>query len=287
MPATIARERTMSLARHLHLLRGRAPVRKRLPRPVPPSAIALEYFNAILPVVVSCARIAERHVPELMSLLCAERHERGLHEDSDRDARGRKIVEAAARQAVGELDPVELRRAAEKFAGRAEAHQRRQFDNRLTAAIGVPYSAIEAPAQDRVPGFVERNVDLIRTIPDRYFERVGRDVERALAEGWTPDALSDRLQDAYGASESDAARIARDQIGKLTAQLDQDRQESLGVTQYVWRTSRDQRVRDEHDDREGVVFDWDDPPEDGHPGEPIQCRCWSDPVLDDLIPANE
>ena len=37
------------------------------------------------------------------------------------------------------------------------------------------------------------------------------------------------------------------------------------MTTYVWRTVRDNRVREEHEDREGESYTWTDPPDDGHP----------------------
>lgn len=45
---------------------------------------------------------------------------------------------------------------------------------------------------------------------------------------------------------------------------------------YTWRTRKDIAVRKEHRIREGIVFDWDDPPEGGHPGEDYGCRCWAE-----------
>ena len=98
--------------------------------------------------------------------------------------------------------------------------------------------------------------------------------------------MIDRLQqmeERYGMAEDDARRIARDQIGKLNAQVNQERQESMGVTRFVWRTMRDDRVRDEHQELEGEVFSWDDPPAEGLPGEDVQCRCYSEPDFSDLI----
>ena len=47
---------------------------------------------------------------------------------------------------------------------------------------------------------------------------------------------------------------------------------------YIWRTQGDDRVRSEHAAREGEVFDFDDPPEDGNPGEAENCRCWAEPI---------
>lgn len=47
---------------------------------------------------------------------------------------------------------------------------------------------------------------------------------------------------------------------------------------YVWRTRRDDRVRQAHAARDGLVFRWGDSPPGGHPGEDANCRCWAVPV---------
>ena len=89
--------------------------------------------------------------------------------------------------------------------------------------------------------------------------------------------------DPFEMSENDAMRIARDQIGKLNAQVNQDRQEAIGLTGYIWRTMNDDRVRDEHAMLEGEAFTWDDPPEDGPPGDACLCRCFGEPDFSPII----
>lgn len=46
---------------------------------------------------------------------------------------------------------------------------------------------------------------------------------------------------------------------------------------YIWRTMKDGNVRNKHIIREGLVFEWSRPPDDGNPGEPINCRCHGEP----------
>lgn len=42
---------------------------------------------------------------------------------------------------------------------------------------------------------------------------------------------------------------------------------------YVWETQQDERVRDEHANRQGDVFKWSNPPAGGNPGSDYGCRC--------------
>ena len=97
------------------------------------------------------------------------------------------------------------------------------------------------------------------------------------------EEIAGELEDSYGVSARRAALIARDQIGKLNGEIARERQTELGIRRYKWRSSSDERVRPEHADRDGQIFEWSDPPPDGHPGQPVQCRCWAEPLIDDLL----
>lgn len=77
--------------------------------------------------------------------------------------------------------------------------------------------------------------------------------------------------------------IASDQLGKINSRISQVRQQKLGITHYRWRTSRDERMRSTYRGREGDIIAWDDPPPDGHAGQPIRCRCTAEPYIDHLV----
>lgn len=123
------------------------------------------------------------------------------------------------------------------------------------------------------------NVAFITSLDTRYFADIAEVVSTGYAEGLSTRSILGEIQARTGASESRARLIARDQIGNLNAKATQQRQADLGIERYIWRTSGDQRVRPEHEERDGVEFRWSDPPSDGHPGEPIQCRCTAIAVL--------
>lgn len=107
------------------------------------------------------------------------------------------------------------------------------------------------------------------------------EVRQAHRNGLRVEELRSRLVDRFSVSRSRAQLIARDQILTLNSQIHRQRQKAVGVTEYTWITSRDERVRSEHQRRHGKVFSWDAPPSDGHPGEPIQCRCVARPKFSD------
>ena len=129
----------------------------------------------------------------------------------------------------------------------------------------------------KLDGWAAVNVDLIKTIPDVYFDDIRLQVTAALLNGVRAETLSKRLQDRIEIPKNRAVLIARDQIGKLNSDLVEQRNINLGIKRYIWRTVNDNRVRPDHSDREGQHFEWANPPSGGHPGEDIQCRCYAEP----------
>jgi len=125
-----------------------------------------------------------------------------------------------------------------------------------------------------------RNVGLITSISDRYFAEIEQISAKALAVGTRPEVLSKDIQRRYNVGKSRANLIARDQLSKLHGQVAQIRQQGLGIEEYIWQTSEDERVRETHAAHNGETIRWDDPPADtGHVGQDFQCRCTGSPVL--------
>lgn len=147
--------------------------------------------------------------------------------------------------------------------------------------------------------------DLVKTHLDnsvRYITKLRQDVEtdlaNAIARAHATGLPYERAQrNIWGFIDkgvekvgTKAKLIMRDQISSLNGSLSQDKNQQAGVTHYRWRTVKDARVRGRpggeypnarpsHWHREGEVFAWDEPPDGGHPGHAIQCRCWAEPIF--------
>jgi SPP1 gp7 family putative phage head morphogenesis protein len=76
--------------------------------------------------------------------------------------------------------------------------------------------------------------------------------------------------------------IAGNELSGQHSGLSQRLQQDAGGATYVWRTSMDMRVRPEHRQREGRVFSWNAPPDDGNPGQPPNCRCIAEPIASEF-----
>lgn len=152
-----------------------------------------------------------------------------------------------------------------------------------------------------VDQFLRDNVRLISSVTTDHLQRMERVVSRATAGQTRVEDLRDEIMATFDVSRSRAALIARDQTLKANADLTQLRQQRVGVTDYIWTTVKDERVRgrpggkwagsqSNHWDLDGTRQTWLSPPvtnpvtgERNHPGRDYQCRCIAFPVVDDLL----
>lgn len=147
-----------------------------------------------------------------------------------------------------------------------------------------------------IEGFVASSVELITKVPRDVLAGMEPWLAEKLIEGARPGDIRAGLIERLGISESRAMLIARDQIGKLSGKINETNQRLADVDSYTWMDMDDERVRGNpsgkyprarpsHHALSGKVFRWSDPPVSGHggqrlhPGQPIQCRCWPDPVI--------
>lgn len=150
---------------------------------------------------------------------------------------------------------------------------------------------------------IEENVNLIKTIPERYFDKIGAAVEKRTRGKMTRAALVKRIEEIGGVTHRRAEMIADDQTAKVTERMMLQRCRNAGVKKVMWmHSSISMKPRDYHKKKwdghtgkrngrpnglNGFIFSIDDPPvidkktgERGYPAELINCKCYLTPVLE-------
>ncbi len=271
----------------LHRKIGIVKKRKAMPRQKWPAMIEAEYAKAIINMLArSKAGILEvvKSLPPLIASAAVGRE----RTDADEGRRARELVDAARTQMRQVIQPNEIDKLAEKFGQRTANYHKSELAQQVKATFGIDIHYVDRPGA-RISNFAAESVSHIQSIPERLHDSVAKLVTRGISEGMTHDELAGHIEKAYSVGETDARRIARDQIGKLYGALNADRQQSMGVNRFIWRTAGDERVREEHEALNGQEFSYDEggDDEEGLPGEPIQCRCYAEPVLDDILGETE
>lgn len=155
----------------------------------------------------------------------------------------------------------------------------------IRQATGIEIEGLVSPSKlnAQTINAINSNVSLIESIPKEYHQRLERILLSGLQENRSQDYIAEQIKKLGNITDARARLIARDQAGSLASQFSEIRLKALGFKSYLWETKGDSKVRYEHARRQGVSFDFDDPPYDGHAGQAINCRCRKMPDMKSLM----
>lgn len=254
---------------------------RRPPRQIEPRQIEKSYQSLLSVRIEELQKLVEQQIVDVLPQLIAS-YKQGLpradafNDDVFMFINGVKI-------AFGRIwSDARTREAARETADKTQRWNKKETDKTYRSVLGVDVFSQEPWLSEQMSNFTEENVGLIKSVDEKYLSEVQEIVFRGARQGRTTKEIAEEIRQRGDVSTSRARLIARDQVSKFYGNLNQIRQTSLGVTRYIWRTAKDERVREEHAAREGDTFEWSNPPDDGHPGEAINCRCYAEPVLEDL-----
>lgn len=254
---------------------------KRLPRLVPPDAAERAYVRELRSRI---AALEEAVMPGLPALLDSAAQQFKTITPDRADSWATELAEYLARRELSfgqSVQPAEETTAG--IASMVSVLNQAEIKKLMRAAFGVNLLAAEPWLSSELDSFNATNVKLISSLSSDTFTRIETITQAGVRAGKPTREITAEIQGQFKVSRSRANLIARDQVAKLNGNLTELRQRGLGVTHYIWRTSNDERVRKTHRAHEGVQYAWSEPPANtGHPGQDFQCRCWAEPVLEDV-----
>ena len=166
---------------------------------------------------------------------------------------------------------------------------------------------------------IAKNATLIKSIPEEFIKNIETIVYNGITSGERYETIAKKISgvkdisSVFGKLDNRVKVIARNEVATINSQINQKRLQSLGLDLYIWRTADDERVRGNpggkypnarprHDTMEGKICKWNDATvyadsikdaKEGkwkkrssiggpnqHPGEPIACRCYAEPIIE-------
>jgi SPP1 gp7 family putative phage head morphogenesis protein len=144
---------------------------------------------------------------------------------------------------------------------------------------------MDASPRELVETWAKTATAKITSVRDDAVEGMRRDLVKALERGTSPEQLAakwkrDGIPLTWGTLEGRVKVIAQHQITSLHAHVASTRAQALGIQHFVWKSQDDSRVRPHHRDLDGTKHAYAKPPAEGLPGQPINCRCYAESVID-------
>lgn len=176
-----------------------------------------------------------------------------------------------------------------------------QYNKTINSVLGVDIFLEEPWLETQLELFANQNSQLIKNMTENELERVSGIIQRGLQEGSSLNYITDNIEKSFGITRRHAKLIARDQTTKLNGSLTKLRQQEVGISEYRWQTSMDERVRADHRVMQGKRCRWDDPTvyfnESSkkwenrtnisgtlvHPSQDVQCRCVPLPIIEGIF----
>ncbi len=173
-------------------------------------------------------------------------------------------------------------RIAAMFAGRAQKNLDTAFMQALRDAGFVVKFKPTAAITQAYRAVIAENVNLIRSIPQKFLTDVQSSVWESVMKGGKLKELTRGLKKTYGVTWRRAELIARDQNNKAKAIMEEARRNELGIDQATWQHSHAGKIaRPTHVAMHGKRYDiakgMYDPAVKKFvwPGSEINCRCSS------------
>lgn len=254
--------------------------RKTLPPVKPNRGSQALYREALQKMIDRMAKQVER---EIEALYKANEPKMGMDElPSVALERSIRKMSRLWRTRFNEMGP----KLAKYFATKANKRVTSQLKTALKEGGMTVKFTMTRKMQDVMNASINEQVELISNIPEKYFTDIQGAVMRSVQAGRDLGPLSLHLQKAHGMSFKRASLISRDQNNKATAVMARARHEELGIEKAIWMHSHAGKVpRPTHLANDGKVFNikegWVDP-DVGYaiwPGELINCRCTSRPII--------
>lgn len=284
MPDTRPTSVQMALGQLTKAERRRIP--KRPPKVLPPANAERKYARKLAALTKRLeTMVQERLIKKLPALVAAAEKKRPGERTDDYVTDFNRIMAELKRDFGRLMTNENLKEIATEFATEVNKQNKSATGRALKASLGVDPIGAEPWLAQEIRAAVTSNVNLIKTLPTTTFARIESTVLEGVRAGRLTKKIAEDISKATGATKSRAQFIARDQAAKISGDLAKLRQEQVGITEYIWSTSRDERVvgnpaglypkgnakHMNHFEREGKTFKWAEPPEDGHPGVPINC----------------
>ena len=153
-------------------------------------------------------------------------------------------IRRVSRRFSSSLFDAQIARVAASTVSRAEADNAEDFRDSVNQAVGVDFQLITKPKgmTDYLEASTAENVNLIKSIPRDYFEKVESLVLGGMKDGLAPTAIAKQIQAETGVTARRAKLIARDQTSKLNSDLTRQRQAAAGIEFYKSVDAGDVRV---------------------------------------------
>lgn len=259
-----------------------------------PLALEREYQRGILEILKKTRAEIEKVVIPALPMLVDQAAVWRPRADSERfDGVADNVASLfnSVRLAItGNFNDFVINKMVQDMALKVSTWNKEQVMAAFRRSLGIDLFGGEPYLQEELTIWSTNNVNLVKDVSAQFIRQSEQIVLNGLQKGIRHEAIAKQILNGtdlekgrFKTAKARAEMIGRDQVSKLNGTLNRYRQMGAGVKRFIWRTVGDGRVRDSHAYLNTKEFTWADGAGGLYPGDDYNCRCFAEPIFDDLF----
>jgi len=198
-----------------------------------------------------------------------------------------KLAKQTNRRLLRQFDNDSIEKFVAAVLSKVDKRNQHELYKLIERRVGIPSTELIATEglKSNINALRLETAQWVKKLRDDTLSEYTANTLREMAQGGSLEAVMKNFSGMAEKRRNHAKFTARNQISNFNAVTGKIRVQNLGITQAIWRTAKDARVRDSHDDRNDKVFDIAKglySSKDGkwlYPGIDFQCRCYAEYII--------
>lgn len=256
-------------------------------KPLMPNLSAANRYDKRLSVLIE--RMTDHTEREIKKLYRADASQEYFAQDASISSQARILMNELARkfEKLFAYYAIDLSGQITEEADKSSTTALKESLKQLSGGLLINTDFLTSELDEVLKATIAENVQLIKTIPEKYLSDVQGAVMRSITTGRGLADLVPFLKKHKNITIKRARLIAHDQTRKAFTNINRVRMERMGIKKFEWlHSAGGQHPRPLHQRMSGKIYSFDDPPvidertgEKGYPGQLINCRCVMIPVV--------
>lgn len=179
------------------------------------------------------------------------------------------------------FDDERIEKLVNKYTGRVDRRNKKELYRRVEESVGISRQELEATEglTYQINAYKLETAQWVKKLRDETLELWTANTLRQMSNGNGLDTILSEFDDMVEKRKNHGKMVARTQMTSFNSFTTKARAQNLGITEAVWVTSSDERVRASHKSRNGKKFDLSEGLHSSIdnktllPGVDYQCRC--------------
>ena len=167
-----------------------------------------------------------------------------------------RLAKSAKKSILKQFSNGRLESISQSVLAKLDKKTKREFYERVAGKTGIDVTSLIASEgmKSTTNALVAETAQWIQTLRDDTFQRFTNNTLFAMSQGESLDTIVGSFDTIVKERKNHAKFLARNQVQNYNSITTKIRAQNLGITEAVWETAGDERVRPSHRDRDGKTF---------------------------------